>query len=56
MIEILVFATQFTLSLVSFGLIALWVIYPRLRERSFRDALTSLLLFLSARRSLGRLV
>jgi hypothetical protein len=49
MIEILVFATQFTLSLISFGLIALWVIYPRLRERSFRDALTSLLLFQTLR-------
>ena len=28
---ILVFATQATLSLISFGLIALWFIYPRLR-------------------------
>lgn len=42
---ILVFVTQTTLSLVSFGLIAGWVIYPRLRVRSFRDALTPLLLF-----------
>ncbi len=42
---ILVFATQFTLSLVSFGLLAAWVIYPRLRQRSLRDALTPLLLF-----------
>jgi hypothetical protein len=42
---ILVFATQITLSLLSFGLIASWVIYPRLRERSLRDALTLLLLF-----------
>ena len=42
---ILVFATQFTLSLLSFGLIAAWVIYPRLRERPLRDALTPLLLF-----------
>ena len=41
----LVFVTQFTLSLLSFGLIARWVIYPRLRERSLRDALTPLLLF-----------
>jgi|GEM_PF-3777522 len=31
----LLFATQITLSLVSFGLIARWVISPRLRERSF---------------------
>lgn len=45
MIAILVFAMQFTLSLISFGLIALWVIYPRLRKRSSRDALTLLLLF-----------
>lgn len=42
---ILVFVTQTTLSLLSFGLIARWVIYPRLRERSLRDALTLLLLF-----------
>ena len=41
----LVFVTQFTLSLLTFGLIARWVIYPRLRERSLRDALTPLLLF-----------
>jgi hypothetical protein len=41
----LIFATQATLSLLSFGLIARWVIYPRLRERSLRDALTPLLLF-----------
>jgi hypothetical protein len=41
----LIFATQATLSLLSFGLIAGWVIYPRLRERSLRDALTLLLLF-----------
>jgi len=40
----LIFATQATLSLLSFGLIAGWVIYPRLRERSLRDALTPLLL------------
>lgn len=40
----LIFATQATLSLLSFGLIAIWVIYPRLRERSLRDALTPLLL------------
>jgi hypothetical protein len=42
---ILIFATQTTLSLLSFGLIAGWVIYPRLRKRSLRDALTLLLLF-----------
>lgn len=41
----LVFVTQITLSLLSFGLIARWVIYPRLRERSLREALTPLLLF-----------
>ncbi len=40
----LIFATQAALSLLSLGLIAGWVIYPRLRERSFRDALTPLLL------------
>ncbi|HEX8729563.1 MAG TPA: hypothetical protein VF739_13115, partial [Ktedonobacterales bacterium] len=42
---IVVFVTQATLSLVSFGLIARWVLYPRLRERALRDALTPLLLF-----------
>lgn len=41
----LIFATQITLSLLSFGLIARWGIYPRLRDRSWRDALTPLLLF-----------
>ena len=41
----LVFVTQATLSLLSFGLIARWVIYPRLKERSLREALTLLLLF-----------
>lgn len=41
----LVFATQTTLSLLSFGLLARWVIYPRLRERPLREALTPLLLF-----------
>lgn len=41
----LVFATQATLSLLSFGLIARWVIYPRLRDRPLREALTPLLLF-----------
>jgi hypothetical protein len=41
----LLFATQATLSLLSFGLIARWVIYPRLRDRALRDALTPLLLF-----------
>ena len=41
----LIFATQATLSLLSFGLIAGWVIYPRLRDHSLRDALTPLLLF-----------
>jgi len=51
----MVFATQFTLSLLSFGLIARWVIYPRLRERSLRDALTPLLLF-ETLRTIGLLV
>ncbi len=55
MIAILVFATQFTLSLISFGLIALWMIYPRLRERSARDALTPLLLF-ETLRTIGLIV
>src|SRR5215469_6119965 len=41
----LIFALQFTLSLVSFGLIAAWLIYPRLRSSPIRDALTALLLF-----------
>lgn len=43
--SIVIFATQTTLSLLSFGLIARWVIYPRLKNRSLRDALTPLLLF-----------
>jgi hypothetical protein len=54
-ITILVFATQFTLSLISFGLIARWSIYPRLRERSSRDALTPLLLF-ETLRTIGLIV
>jgi hypothetical protein len=41
----LVFVIQATLSLLSFGLIARWVIYPRLKGRSLREALTPLLLF-----------
>lgn len=41
----LAFVAQATLSLLSFGLIARWVIYPRLRTRTLRDALTPLLLF-----------
>lgn len=41
----LVFVTQSALSLLSFGLIARWVVYPRLRERSLRESLTPLLLF-----------
>ena len=40
----LIFATQASLSLLSFGLIARWVLYPRLRDRVLRDALTPLLL------------
>ncbi|HEX6542868.1 MAG TPA: hypothetical protein VF040_14015 [Ktedonobacterales bacterium] len=51
----LVFATQITLSLLSFGLIARWVIYPRLRKRSLRDALTPLLLF-ETLRTIGLIV
>ena len=41
----LVFVTQATLSLLSFGLIARWIIYPRLKKRPLREALTLLLLF-----------
>lgn len=52
---VLIFATQATLSLLTFGLIALWVIYPRLRERSLRDALTPLLLF-ETLRTIGLIV
>ena len=51
----MVFATQFTLSLLSFGLIARWVIYPRLRERPLRQALTPLLLF-ETLRTIGLIV
>lgn len=51
----LIFATQATLSLLSFGLFAGWVIYPRLRDRSLRDALTPLLLF-ETLRTLGLVV
>src|SRR5258708_27926507 len=51
----LVFAVQFTLSLLSFGLLARWVIYPSLRERSWRDALTPLLLF-ETLRTIGLIV
>jgi hypothetical protein len=51
----LVFVTQFTLSLLSFGLFALWVIYPSLRGRSLRDALTPLLLF-ETLRTIGLIV
>lgn len=47
----LIFATQATLSLLSCGLIARWVIYPRLRDRSLRDALTPLLLFETLRQT-----
>jgi hypothetical protein len=39
------FAIQITFSLITFGLIARWYIYPHLRERSLREALTPLLLF-----------
>lgn len=52
---ILWFATQATLSLVSFGLIARWMIYPRLRDRSLREALTPLLLF-ETLRTIGLIV
>ncbi|HEU5438456.1 MAG TPA: hypothetical protein VFU88_04125 [Ktedonobacterales bacterium] len=51
----LVFVTQVTLSLLSFGLLARWVIYPRLRGRSLRDALTPLLLF-ETLRTIGLIV
>jgi hypothetical protein len=49
------FVTQVTLSLLSFGLIARWGIYPRLRDRSLRDALTPLLLF-DTLRTIGLIV
>lgn len=52
---ILIFATQATLSLLSFGLIAGWGIYPRLRDRSLREALTPLLLF-ETLRTIGLIV
>jgi hypothetical protein len=39
------FVIQATLSLLSFGLIARWFIYPRLRDRPLPEALTPLLLF-----------
>lgn len=45
MIATITFATQAALSLVSFGLLARWVIYPRLKERPLVKALTLLLLF-----------
>lgn len=41
----ILFTTQVALSFLSYGLIARWFIYPRLRDRSLRDALTPLLLF-----------
>lgn len=45
MIATIIFAAQATLSLVSFGLLARWIIYPRLKERPLVEALTPLLLF-----------
>lgn len=45
MIATIIFATQATLSLVSFGLLARWLIYPRLKARPLVEALTPLLLF-----------
>ncbi len=45
MIATIIFATQAALSLVSFGLLARWLIYPRLKERPLVEALTPLLLF-----------
>lgn len=45
MIATITFATQAALSLVSFGLLARWLIYPRLKERPLVEALTPLLLF-----------
>jgi hypothetical protein len=45
MIAIVIFATQATLSMVSFGLLARWFIYPRLKGRPMVEALTPLLLF-----------
>jgi hypothetical protein len=51
----LLFLTQVTLSLVSFGLLAGWVIYPRLRIRSIRYSLT-LLLLIETLRAVGLVV
>lgn len=45
MIATIIFGAQAALSLVSFGLLARWFIYPRLKERSLVEALTPLLLF-----------
>lgn len=45
MIATVIFAAQAALSLVSFGLLARWVIYPRLKARPLVEALTPLLLF-----------
>ncbi len=45
MIAIVSFVTQITFSLVSFGLVARWFIYPRLKDRPLVEALTPLLLF-----------
>lgn len=45
MIATISFAAQAALSLVSFGLLARWFVYPRLRERPLAEALTPLLLF-----------
>jgi hypothetical protein len=44
-IATIIFATQAALSLVSFGLLARWFIYPRLKERPLVEALSPLLLF-----------
>lgn len=38
-------AIQATSSMLSFGLLARWFVYPRLRERALPEALTPLLLF-----------
>ncbi|HUY76370.1 MAG TPA: hypothetical protein VMV29_06340 [Ktedonobacterales bacterium] len=45
MVAIVVFATQAALSLVTFGLIARWSVYPRLATRPLAAALMPLLLF-----------
>lgn len=44
MVATIIFATQSALALVSFGLLARWLIYPRLKVRPLVEALSPLLL------------